>query len=136
MAAGTRGEGEWSQLDWPLPIALLQVRLVGAETGQEGFSKDYAVAGELRFFLKGTEVPNSRQQVAQIAPFSRNGTTVAFARPIVADRVIFTFSDVRGSRYGMPAPAALSEIEVIGQGASPQALASQPTLIRLPAIGR
>jgi len=136
MAAGSRGEGEWAQLDWSLPMAVLNVRVVGPEPGQEGFSSDYALAGELRFFLNETEVPGSRQMVAVAAPLSHGGTTIALARPIAANRVMLFVTDVRGSRYGSPAPAALSEIEVIGQGATPQALASRPTEIMLPSIGR
>jgi hypothetical protein len=136
MAAGSRSDGEWAQLDWSLPMAILNVRVVGPEPGQEGLSSDYTLAGELRFFLNGTEIPNSRQTVPVAAPLSRGGTTIALARPIAANRVLFFVTDVRGTHDGSPAPASLSEIEVIGQGGTPQALASRPTEIMLPSIGR
>jgi hypothetical protein len=136
LAAGSRGEGEWAQLDWGLPLAILDVRLVGAEPGQEGLSADYAVSGELRFFLNGAEITSARQAVELVGPYSRGGTTVRLAQPVAANRVVFRVTDVRGTRNGARAPAALGEIEVIGQGASPQSLARRPTQVMLPDIER
>jgi hypothetical protein len=136
MAAGSRGEGESVQLAWDLPIAVLDVRLVGPEPGQEGFSSDYAIAGELRFFLHGTETLSARQSVASVVALSRGGTLMRLTRPVAADRMVFFITDVRGIRSGRTAPAALAEIEVIGQGATPSALAGRPIQVMLPQIGR
>ena len=60
--ANVKGAGQQVQLDWrsdgvSLPVAILEVRLVGAEpgigsfNGPEGFSSDYRVSGVLRFHL-------------------------------------------------------------------------------------
>jgi hypothetical protein len=136
VAGGARSEGEWVRLDWSLPVALLSVRLVGVEPGQEGFSRDYQLRGELRFFLKGAELREARQAVEQVASLSRGGTFIQLAQPVAADRIQFIVSDVQGTRSGGAAPAALAEIEVIGQGATPQALASRPVQVSLPNIGR
>jgi hypothetical protein len=103
-------------------MAILEVRLVGAEPGQEGRSDDYQVSGELRFYLRGQEVAVAARTVEAVAPLSRGGTLMRLAQPIAADRVEFTVTAVRGTQRGAPAPAALSEIEVIGQGATPDAL--------------
>ncbi|GAB4109438.1 MAG: hypothetical protein OHK0050_00660 [Roseiflexaceae bacterium] len=134
IAAGSRGEGESIQLTWELPLALLDIRLVGAEPGQEGFSQEYVLAGELRFFLNGTEISSARQVVGQVAPLSRGGTTIQLPKPIAADRVEFVITDVRGTRNGAAAPAALSEIEVIAQGASAESLAGRPSVAVLPMV--
>jgi hypothetical protein len=132
----TGGTGEQVELNWDLPIAVLQVRLVGPEPGREGFSSEYRVSGELRFFLAGKELENSRQAVEAVAPLSRNGSSVRLARPVAADRVVFVVTSVQGTRNGRQAPAALAEIEVIGQGASPAVLNTQPAQIALPGMGR
>lgn len=116
------GVGQWVRLEWQLPMALLEVRLVGAEPGQEGRSADYAVGGEVRFYLRGQEIAGTARSIEAIAPLTRGGTIVRLAQPIAADRVEFTVTRVSGTRGGAPAPAALSEIEVVGQGATPAAL--------------
>lgn len=120
------------QLDWKLPLAILQIRLVGAE--QLGFSDDYAISGELRFYLKEAEISEARQPVELVAPFSSEGTSISLERPVAADRVVFVASVISGTRNGRTAPVALSEIEVIGQGATPQALASRPNQVMLPQV--
>jgi hypothetical protein len=116
------GAGQWIRLEWQFPMAILEVRLVGAEPGQEGRSDDYQVSGELRFYLRGQEVAVAARTVEAVAPLSRGGTLVRLAQPIAADRIEFTVTAVRGTQRGAPASAALSEIEVIGQGATPDAL--------------
>jgi hypothetical protein len=50
-----------------------------------------------------------------------------------ADRLTFEITGIAGKRYGGPPPAALSEIEVTGQGAL-AGLPPQPTLISLPMV--
>ncbi|MCS6840517.1 MAG: hypothetical protein NZ699_08975 [Roseiflexus sp.] len=115
------GAGQWIRLEWPLPMAILEVRLVGAEPGQEGRSADYAVSGELRFYLRGQEIAGTARTVEAVAPLSRGGTLIRLPQPIAADRIEFTVTAVRGTQRGAPAPAALSEIEVAGQGATPDA---------------
>lgn len=120
------GAGQWIRLEWQLPMAILEVRLVGAEPGQEGRSADYAVSGELRFYLRGQEIAGSARTVEAVAPLSRSGTLIRLPQPIAADRIEFTVTAVRGTQRGAPAPAALSEIEVAGQGATPDALGSRP----------
>jgi hypothetical protein len=116
------GAEQWIRLEWQFPMAILEVRLVGAEPGQEGRSDDYEVSGELRFYLRGQEVAVAARTVEAVAPLSRGGTLVRLAQPIAADRIEFTVTAVRGTQRGAPASAALSEIEVIGQGATPDAL--------------
>jgi hypothetical protein len=116
------GAGQWIRLEWQLPMAILEVRLVGAEPGQEGRSADYEVSGELRFYLRGQELGGTARSVEAVAPLSRGGTLIRLPQPIAADRVEFTVTAVRGAQRGAPAPAALSEIEVAGQGATPDAL--------------
>lgn len=136
IAAGRHAIGEQLQLNWSLPVAILDVRLVGVEPGQEGFSADYRISGELRFFLQGEELGGTRQSVGPIAPLGEGGTTVKLERPIAADQVIFMVTAVSGSRNGAAPPAALNEIEVIGQGASPTALAGRPAQVMFPLMGR
>jgi hypothetical protein len=136
IAAGSRSVGQSVQLSWSLPIAALDVRLVGAEPGQAGFSDDYAVSGELRFFLGGEEIAGARQTVAAAAPLRQAGTMVSLPKPLAIDRMVFTITGVTGKRYGGAPPAALSEIEVIGRGATPDALAGRPTVMNLPLVGR
>jgi hypothetical protein len=129
----TGGTGEQVELRWETPMALLDVRLTGAEPGQLGFSERYRVAGELRLYLAGKEV--ARQLVVPVQPFSAGGTTIAFERPIAADRMVFAVTEVGGAQRGR-AVAALSEIEVIGQGASPATLGARPAAVVLPLVGR
>lgn len=117
--------GQWIRLEWQLPMAILEVRVVGAEPGQEGRSADYAVSGEVRFYLRGQEVAGTRQVVEAVAPLSRGGSIVRLGQPIAADRVEFTVTQVTGTRRGAPAAAALSEIEVAGQGATPAVFAGR-----------
>ncbi len=126
IAAGQQGAGEATTLDWPMPVAILDIRLVGAEPGQSGFSNDYRVSGELSFYLNGAEIAGTRQAVSSVAPAGQNGTLISLERPIAADQMVFTITDVSGQRYGGPAPAALAQIEVTGQGATPGALAARP----------
>ncbi len=57
-------------------------------------------------------------------------------RPVAADRLVFTITQVSGKRYSGTPPAALSEIEVIGQGATPAALAKRPALVNVPLVAR
>jgi hypothetical protein len=70
----------------------------------------------------GRKSPSLPEPSRRLRPLSRGGTLVRLAQPIAADRVEFTVTAVRGTQRGAPAPAALSEIEVIGQGATPDAL--------------
>ena len=72
--------------------------------------------------------------VAQVEPLSRGGTYITLERPLAADRIIFIANVISGTRNGSKAPVALSEIEVIGQGATPQALSSQPSQVLLPFV--
>lgn len=120
------------QLDWKLALAVLNVRLVGVE--QDGFSSDYRIGGELRFYLNGIEIVEARQTVPIVEPLSRGGTRISLARPIAANRVLFIANVRSGTRRGEAAPVALSEIEVIAQGATPKALSSRPSLVVLPHI--
>jgi hypothetical protein len=123
-----RGAGEWLRLDWSLPVAVLDVRLSGAEPGRAEVPAGHQVNGELVIFLAGQEV--ARQTVPAVAPLSAGGTLVRLARPVAADRLEFRVSEVSAGR------AALSEVEVIGQGATPAALAARPGLLVLPLVGR
>lgn len=116
------GAGQWIRLEWQLPMAILEVRLVGAEPGQEGRSTDYEVGGELRFYLRGQEIVGTARTVESVAPLTRGGTIIRLPQPVAADRVELTITAVRGTQHGLPARAALSEIEVAGQGATPDAL--------------
>lgn len=120
------------QLDWNLALAMLRVHLVGVE--QAGFSSNYRIGGELRFYLNGQELTEARHAVAQVEPLSRGGTYITLERPLAADRIIFIANVISGTRNGSKAPVALSEIEVIGQGATPQALSSQPSQVLLPFV--
>jgi hypothetical protein len=122
--AAPPGEGAWLRLDWQLPVAVLDVRLTGAEAG-EGGSEEWP-SGELVFFLAGEEV--ARHAVEAIAPLSEAGTTVRLPRPLAVDRVEFRASPAQGR-------VALSEVEVIGQGATPRALAARPATLALPVVG-
>jgi hypothetical protein len=124
----SRGSGEWLRLEWELPVAVLDVRLTGAEPGTSGAGDDTRLSGELVFFLGGEEV--ARQPVPSVMPLTQGATTVKLPKPVAADRVELRVSETAGRR------AALSEIEVIGQGASPQALAGRPASLALPLIGR
>ncbi len=136
IAAAGQGAGQALRLDWALPIAMLDVRLVGAEPGQAGFSADYRVSGELRFFLGGVEIDGARRQIDAVAPLGAGGTTVRLPKPVAADRIVFTITGITGRRYGAAAPAALAEIEVVGQGATPAALARRPEVLNLPVVAR
>ena len=133
---GTQSEGQAIELRWPQPVALLEIRLAGVEAGHAGFSSDYTIAGEWRLYLGGAEVTAARRSIADTLPLSRGGTTIAYDTPVAADRALFVVQAVSGSRNGRAAPAALSEIEVIGQGATPGALAARPTILRLPVMLR
>ncbi|HWQ13811.1 MAG TPA: hypothetical protein VNL77_13505, partial [Roseiflexaceae bacterium] len=124
----SRGGGEWLRLDWSLPVAVLDVRLVGAEPGQADIPSGHQVSGEVVLFLAGQEV--ARQAVPAVAPLSGGGTLVRLARPVAADSLEFRVSEVSAGR------AALSEVEVIGQGATPAALAGRPAVVALPVVGR
>lgn len=112
------GPDAWLRLEWELPVAVLDVRLTGAEDtgGQAG--------GEIVLFLAGEEV--ARERVEELASLAAGGMTVRLPRPVAADRLEFRADDT--------GRVALSEIEVIGQGASPQALAARPALVALPVI--
>jgi hypothetical protein len=139
IAANEQGVGQRVQLDWDLPVAIREVRLVGAEpgigdfNGPEGFSSDYRVRGELRFYLAGALVAS--QAVGPVAPLWQGGTSVALPDLVRADRLVFEITNLTGKRYSGPAPAALSEIEVIGQGAL-AGLPPSPSIISLPMVGR
>ncbi len=126
--------GASARLAWRAPMALLGVRLVGAEPGEAGFSGSYAISGELRFYLGATELAAARQRIASVAPLSGGGTFIRLSRPVAADRMTFTVDEVAGTRDGRPAPAALSEIEVIGQMATPSSLATNPSAVTLPLV--
>jgi hypothetical protein len=135
IADNNQGIGQAVQLDWSLPVAVLDVRLVGAEPGQDGFSSDYRVSGELRFYLAGQEITSARQTVGRIVPLGQGGTTVHLPKPIAVDRMVFTITSIIG-KHNEHTPAALSEIEVIGQGASPSALGGRPVQVILAMIRR
>ena len=92
------------QLDWKLALAVLNVRLVGVE--QDGFSSDYRIGGELRFYLNGIEIVEARQTVPIVEPLSRGGTRITLGRPIAANRVLFIANVSSGRRHGEAAPVA------------------------------
>jgi hypothetical protein len=117
-------EGAWLRLEWNLPVAVLDVRLTGAEL-EEGGSAERP-SGELVFFLAGNEV--ARQTVSAVAPLAEAGTTVRLPRPLAVDRLEFRAAPATGR-------VALSEIEVLGQGATPKALATRPAVVALPVVG-
>jgi hypothetical protein len=132
------------QLDWrsdgvSLPVAILEVRLVGAEpgigsfNGPEGFSSDYRVSGVLRFYLAGQQVATN--SVGPVAPLWQGGTVTQLSQPVRADRLVFEITAIAGKRYGGSPPAALSEVEVIGRSAL-AGLPRPPTQVRLPMIAR
>jgi hypothetical protein len=142
--ADVKGPGQRVQLDWKidevaLPVAILEVRLVGAEpgigsfNGPEGFSSNYRVSGVLRFYLAGQQV--ATQTVGPVAPLWQGGTVVHLAEPVRADRLVFEITAIAGKRYGGAPPAALSEVEVIGRSAL-TGLPRSPTQVRLPMIAR
>lgn len=136
IAANNQSLGQSVQLDWSLPIAVRDVRLIGAEPNQDGFSADYQVSGELRFFLAGQEIVAARQSVNAVASLTQGGTTIHLSRVLAADRVTFSITRVVGQRNGSAAPAALAEVEVIGKGATPAALSSDSFVIHLPLVVR
>lgn len=125
------GVGSWLRLDWSLPMAVLEVRLTGAEPGQAGIPADYSLSGELVLSLGGEVV--AREQVESIAPLSAGSTTVRLPRPLAVDRIEFRATGISG---GPGARAALSEIEVIGQGASRETLSTRPSTLALPLLQR
>jgi hypothetical protein len=142
--ANSQGVGQKIWLDWKadgvsLPVAILDVRLVGAEpgigafNGPEGFSSDYRVRGVLRFYLAGQQV--ATQTVGPVAPLWQGGTTIHLADPVRADRLEFAITGITGKRYGGTPPAALSEVEVIGRSAL-TGVQRPPTQVRLPAVIR
>jgi hypothetical protein len=139
-----QGVGQKVQLDWkvdrvPLPVAILEVRLVGAEPGigafnsPEGFSSDYRVRGVLRFYLDGQQV--ATQTVGPVAPLWQGGMTVHLTELVRADRLVFEITGIAGKRYSDTPPAALSEVEVIGRSAL-TGLPRPPTQVRLPIVVR
>jgi hypothetical protein len=134
IAADHQGVGQVVRLDWSLPVAVMDVHFVGAEPGQDGFSADYQVSGELRFYLAGQEIVASRRSVGPVAPFGQDGTTIQLPNPIAVDRITFTITAVAGTRNGEPPAAALSEIEVIGQGAAAAGSGARPAQVQLPLI--
>jgi hypothetical protein len=118
-------DGAWLRLEWHVPVAVLDVRLTGAEPGEGGAEE--RPSGEVLFFLAGKEV--GRQAVSAVAPLSETGTAVRLPRPLAVDRIEFRAAPAAGR-------VALSEIEVLGQGATPKALAARPAVVALPVVGR
>lgn len=139
MASGERGAGEMAELRWPMPMSIREVRLIGAEPGQAGFSGDYRVSGQLRFFLGATEIEAARTGMVLVEPLTRGGSALTLTAPVIADRVLFTVAAVEGQFNNRRAPAALSEIEVsgrsalVGSGTRPE---PRDYLVRLPLVGQ
>ncbi|HEY3230100.1 MAG TPA: hypothetical protein VGJ87_12835, partial [Roseiflexaceae bacterium] len=139
IADNNQGVGQHVQLDWSLPVAILDVHLIGAEPGigafnsPEGFSSNYRVSGVLHFYLANQEV--ATQPVGPVAPLWQGGTTIRLPNLVRADRLLFEITGITGKRYGGTPPAALSEVEVTGQGAL-TGLPTRPTLLNVPLVAR
>lgn len=118
-----RSVGEWVELNWPIPMRVKQIRLVGPPPvggDWDGFGKPeadgpfYVEASTLDLYLEGVLLQS--QAIGRIEPLDNDGTLVTFVEPIEIDRLRLTINQVNG-RWYWETVAALNEIEVIGQAA-------------------
>lgn len=137
--------GEWIELQWPKPMLIKAVRLIGVppQGGDwEGFGEPaefgpYAIeAGSLQLYRNGVQQEET-VAVGRVEPLESGGTLITLAEPLEVDRVRFTVNSITG-RWWWEEIAALSEIEVLGMAANalPLPLAELTETVYLPTIAR
>jgi len=145
LSAKGKAVGEWIELQWPKPLLIKSIRLVGVPpTGGDwgGFgtpAKDgpYAIeAGSLQLFRDGNQV-GAALPVGRVEPLANGGTLITLAQPQQIDRLRFTVEAITG-RWFSGEVAALTEIEVIGMATTVSAppLVAQDEQIFLPTVLR
>ena len=117
--------GQWVALNWPIPMRVKQIRLVGppAEGGDWGGFGDpvhegpyYVDDATLTLYHGGNQV--NSLPTGRIEPLDSGGTLLTFDPPVEIDQLQLVVEEVNGRWYWSEV-AALNEIEVIGQATVP-----------------
>ena len=141
MSAIDEAIGAWVELQWPVPMLVSKIRLVGPEPqggDWEGFgeydqpSPYHVTAGTLRFYNGDSDVGNP-VPVAQVASLSEGGTLITLTTPRQIDRLTFTIDAIEG-KWWYQDVAALNEIEVIGKAT--QSITVDVNQVYLPILAR
>jgi hypothetical protein len=129
-SAPNHQDGEWVELEFPVPVFVRSVRLWNPRPGDEANSTLQVNAATVRLFADAA----GTQQVAVAAAsaLSADGTDVAFA-DVLARTVRIRLDDVSGTFYGAQV-AALAEVEVIAKGAAIAAPEPQPVALGVAAL--
>ncbi|MEZ4622632.1 MAG: hypothetical protein R2867_45025 [Caldilineaceae bacterium] len=140
-----RSVGEWIELQWPKPMLVKSIRLVGVppQGGDwEGFGEPaqfgayYVESGTLAF-ARGGLPQGAPVAVGRVEPLESGGTLITLPEPLEIDRLRFTIESITG-RWWWEEVAALNEIEVMGMVASARAtpLEELTETVFLPTISR
>jgi hypothetical protein len=126
MSALNQAGGAWVELTWPSAMRIKKIHLVGPPpTGGDwgGFGNPssagpyHITSATLRFYKDGVEV-GSPLNVGQIEPLANGGSWFNLPAALDVDQIKFTVNITAGKWYSQNV-AALNEIEVIGQAATP-----------------